>query len=207
MKHSPKPTDVEILAALATMRLSIAFVPAEPAATAIIVLSLGNMVGTKVELDWLTYIACNVMSKWSLAELRGLFCTRYTPRDGVYVECTLPGHTPMEVARRNEAIPLDGPTTRLLSPAPEIPPTAEELAEYADLERKIRAAGEARKIQPGARIVPRVARLTAAEMREAEAELARAMSKRVLDHNALEKAVRALEQELGITPAQDTQVN
>lgn len=187
-----KPTPEQILASVKTMRLAIAFVPTVEEDTAIILISLANMVATKGQLDWLTYTACNVMPKWSLAELRGLFCSRFDPDDGIRVDCTIPNFTPAEVARRNEAIPLEDPT-RLLAMVPEPPPSDEERKEWAQLEDKIRGATRARKI-PTARPRP-----IAAELRAAEEELARQVANMPpIDPTKLEAAVRDLERKLGL---------
>jgi hypothetical protein len=72
----------------------IPFFPRGEASQAVIISSIESFVSTVDELSWLTSAAVNHMRKWeSLAELRGLFCTRYKPRDGRRESCSLPGFT------------------------------------------------------------------------------------------------------------------
>jgi hypothetical protein len=72
----------------------IPFFPRTAAAQAAIISALDSFVSTVDELNWLTNTAINHMREWSsLAELRGLFCTRYKPRDGRQEYSSLPGFT------------------------------------------------------------------------------------------------------------------
>lgn len=72
----------------------IPFFPRTKAAQAVIISAIDGFVWTVDELNWLTDTAVNHMRKWeSLAELRGLFCTKYKPRDGRREHCALPGFT------------------------------------------------------------------------------------------------------------------
>lgn len=188
-----KPTSAQVFNAVKTMRLAIAFVPTAEEATAIILMSLGNMVATKAQLDWLTYIACNVMGKWSLAELRGLFCTRFDPADGIRVECTIPGYTPEDMARKNEALPETDPT-RLLSAIPEPEPTEEERAEWIKLDLQIRNAAARSRLVPARRPQPAGQNLKSAE--EELAQIVASIPKPTQEE--LARSVQDLERRLGI---------
>ncbi len=92
----------EVLARVKLMRAVIPFFPVEETALTAIVMSVESMVESIEALDWLTRIAINVMTKWSLAELRGLYCTRYKPKDGIFVECSIPGFKPAEIRAQSE---------------------------------------------------------------------------------------------------------
>jgi hypothetical protein len=72
----------------------IPFFPRTAAGQAAIISALESFVSTVDQLNWLTNTAINHMREWSsLAELRGLFCTRYKPRDGRQEYSSLPGFT------------------------------------------------------------------------------------------------------------------
>ena len=72
----------------------IPFFPRTAAGQAAIISALESFVSTVDELNWLTNTAINHMREWSsLAELRGLYCTRYKPRDGRQEYSSLPGFT------------------------------------------------------------------------------------------------------------------
>jgi hypothetical protein len=190
-----RPTPEQVFNALKTMRLAIAFVPVAEEDTAIILMSLGNMVGTKAQLDWLTYMACNVMAKWSLAELRGLYCTRYDPLDGVRAECTIPGYTPEDMARKNEAAPESDPTRLLASlRIPEPDPTQEERAEWVKLDLQIRNAAARSRLVPARR-----APTSRPDLKSAEQDLANVLASIPKpSQEELARSVKELERRLGI---------
>lgn len=72
----------------------IPFFPRTDAAQAMIISAIESFVSTMDELNWLTNSAINHMREWKgLPELRGMFCTRFQPRDGRRESCSLPGFT------------------------------------------------------------------------------------------------------------------
>jgi hypothetical protein len=93
------PTSHQIMEALRAMRSVIPFFPNEDAATAIISTVLVKLVRTPEELNWLTTAAIISMTKWEgIPQLRALYCTRYTPHDGLpVIPCLLPGFTRREL--------------------------------------------------------------------------------------------------------------
>ena len=91
-----KPTSDDVAKAITAMGQVIPFFPTEDLAVEIIQRSIEAMVSTREQLEWLTKVACNTMKRFSLAELRGIFCSRYAPADGLYAAAETPGFTPEE---------------------------------------------------------------------------------------------------------------
>jgi len=91
-----KPTEEKFVEAVHAMGLLIPFFPKDDIAQAIIARHLSSFVNTETELQWLTAAACGSIRDWErnggLPELRGLFCTQFTPADGVAAYCTTPGY-------------------------------------------------------------------------------------------------------------------
>lgn len=101
-KHQP-PSDAECMGAVVIMGRLIRYFPADIETRELIALSLKDFVRTAGELRWLAHIAANVMAEWNgLAELRGLYCTRFPPKDGISAVSSLPGYTPREIFERSE---------------------------------------------------------------------------------------------------------
>jgi hypothetical protein len=98
------PTGQQIMESLRAMRSVIPFFPREDAATAIISTVLTKLVRTPEELNWLTTAAIISMTKWEgIPQLRALYCTRYTPHDGLpVIPCLLPGFTRRELEAQYE---------------------------------------------------------------------------------------------------------
>lgn len=73
---------------------AIPFFPAE--ASAAIMDAIAKFVDKPERLNWLVDTAVQTMRKWDgVAELRGLYCTRFKPADGIEAPClTTPGYTP-----------------------------------------------------------------------------------------------------------------
>jgi len=68
--------------ALSIMRQVIPFFPTEELGLEFVQRSIESFVSTQEQLEWLTMTACNTMTRFSLPEMRKLFCTRYPPADG-----------------------------------------------------------------------------------------------------------------------------
>lgn len=92
----------EVLKRVKILRAVIPFFPKDEEAGSVIAMSIEGMVDTVEKLDWLIHLAINVMAKWSLADLRGLYCSRYRPSDGVYGPCSIAGYTPTDTIAREE---------------------------------------------------------------------------------------------------------
>jgi hypothetical protein len=97
-----KPSSAEIARAVALMGQSINFFPTDDAAVEMVQQSLKSFVGEASQLRWLVATACNTMRRFSLPELRGIFCSRFPPADGLYTAAETPGFTPGETARTAE---------------------------------------------------------------------------------------------------------
>lgn len=70
------------------------YFPADEMAHESIVLLLRRLCGTRERLMWLISRMVDHVGYWpGPAEVRGLFCTRFRPADGVEADCTLPGYT------------------------------------------------------------------------------------------------------------------
>lgn len=64
--------------------------------------TLSSMVGTSAQLKWLIDTYVRQVGRWTnLHELRGIYCNRYRPADGIEAECSeTPGFTPDEQEMR-----------------------------------------------------------------------------------------------------------
>lgn len=90
----PQPVTCEqITAAVLTIAELIPFAPQSRAGQLIVIQELESFVSTDEQLAWLTQTAIRHMRKFSLPELRGLFCTRWKPKDGVDEYSTTAGFT------------------------------------------------------------------------------------------------------------------
>jgi hypothetical protein len=70
-------------------------------------------------LEWLI-LAASRLKQWpGVGELRGLYCTRFKPADGIEADCTLPGHRPAEIEAEN--LSRRPATAKLLEAAPPEP--------------------------------------------------------------------------------------
>ena len=87
----------EILRAVENMAEIVPFFPKGERAQAMISELIGQFVNTREELDWLTLTACGHIRDWEksggIAELRGLFCSRFRPADGIGAYSRTPGFT------------------------------------------------------------------------------------------------------------------
>lgn len=83
------------LAAAVEELSAIPYFPQTTGAKLAIAVQLGKFVENNVKLRWLVDAAVNAMTEWKgVPELRGLYCTRYKPSDGIEGVCMLPGYAP-----------------------------------------------------------------------------------------------------------------
>ena len=95
-----KPTDADIATAVGHLSM-MKFFPASDVTQQAIMQLLKRMVGTREQLNWLTQTLINHVTEWpGAAEIRGLFCTKYRPSDGIDGNCTLPGWTQLDFESR-----------------------------------------------------------------------------------------------------------
>lgn len=83
----------------AVARLSVMkFFPSDPIARAEIMSILDRLVSTKHQLDWLVDTLINRVGEWpGPKEVRGVFCTKFPPADGIEADCSLGGFSSGEL--------------------------------------------------------------------------------------------------------------
>jgi hypothetical protein len=120
-----------------------------------------EMVNTRAELEWLCKSAFRKMRKFSMPELRGIFCTRYRPADGEEGYATeTPGFTPADMETRAKEIEAEETALKIAAwkreakllgqtPQPALSEAARPSERDGDLIRKQLA------LPPGAFEVPR----------------------------------------------------
>jgi hypothetical protein len=108
--------------------LTIPFYPRDEHAT--VLKALSRITSSPERLTWLVETAAANWRTWmGIAELRGLYCSRWSPDDGKYESCTTPGFTPED----NEAAYFEsqsGETAARIeewkSEAKQLPPAEQE---------------------------------------------------------------------------------
>lgn len=107
-----KPTPEEIIEASRALAI-LQFYPVDPAAREQIMLLLSRLATTKERLDWLVETMIHRVGVWrGPVEMRGVYCSRFRPADGVDGNCReTPGFTPEEIEAEN---------TRGIPAAPEL---------------------------------------------------------------------------------------
>lgn len=83
--------------AMALCQLSLMkYFPSEPMQQKGLAVFLQRLCGHREGLEWLVQNLVNHVSEWpGPAEVRGIYCTRFKPADGIEnFNCTLPGFTP-----------------------------------------------------------------------------------------------------------------
>ena len=94
-------TREETTAAVLAMKELIPHCPQTPVGQAMVVDFLRGFVDTSEHLEWLTKTACRKMTNFSMPSLRGLYCTRFKPADGLPDDiCDVPGFTPADLEMR-----------------------------------------------------------------------------------------------------------
>lgn len=82
---------------------AIPYFPQGSGARLAIAVQMGKFVENNQKLRWLVDSAVTAMDEWrGVGELRGLYCTRYKPSDGIERHSTLPGYTPADNEARYE---------------------------------------------------------------------------------------------------------
>jgi hypothetical protein len=81
---------------------SIPFYPTTTGGKLAVMKVLRSMVSTKQQLNWLTFTMVNKAGRWKgCGELRGVFCSRFKPADGIEADCAeTAGFTPGELEAR-----------------------------------------------------------------------------------------------------------
>lgn len=81
---------------LSTIGADLMVIPMYPTAQHDVILRMiERFVDAPEKLRWLVDNAVMHMPKWEgIPTLRGLYCTRFKPADGIEADCTIPGLTP-----------------------------------------------------------------------------------------------------------------
>jgi hypothetical protein len=73
---------------------AIPYFPADEHALRAIMQQISKFVDRPDRLRWLVDAALNTMLQWGgISELRGLYCTKFKPADGIEADCHLPGYS------------------------------------------------------------------------------------------------------------------
>lgn len=96
---SKKDFENQITGAVQALCNLIPFAPQDAISRAVIVRSLSRMIETPAQLEWFVDEAILRIRKWEgVGQLRGLYCTRYKPADGLPENtCDIPGLTPADM--------------------------------------------------------------------------------------------------------------
>lgn len=91
-----KPTKNDIIQAVRRMH-ALAMFPNDQHAREEIMRIIERMVGTKEQLDWLVSSMIDRVGEWKgPREMRGIFCTRFKPLDGIESYASAAGFTPAD---------------------------------------------------------------------------------------------------------------
>jgi hypothetical protein len=102
---------------------------------------LEQICGSRERLEWLVAQLVNRVGEWpGSAEVRGIFCTRFKPADGVEADCTLAGFTAadgeLKSARKDPPALTAGEATKLIAGLKAEPTIEEQIAELRERARK-----------------------------------------------------------------------
>ena len=103
--YIPPPLNPDfILRCIERMGEMINFFPKGDLATAQLAVLFDRMVDTDEHMDWLTTAAISTVPKWQgFAQFRGIYCSRFKPKDGFVIESEMPGfraEDTLEIAER-----------------------------------------------------------------------------------------------------------
>lgn len=91
-----KPTEEDFLAACGELS-AIPFFPSDSGARTAVARALRSFVSQTHHLRWLVDTSIDHMRQWGgVAELRGIYCTRFKPADGVEGYSSISGFTPAD---------------------------------------------------------------------------------------------------------------
>jgi hypothetical protein len=131
-----RPTQQQLEAAVAQMTI-LRYFPAESIARAMVMDLLSRLVGTAEQLNWLTRTLVDRVGEWhGPAELRGIFCTRFKPADGIEADCSVRGFTAG-----------DSEMAHITAPAPRYLPAPDDEAIPADFFSNVEALAKSRKLK------------------------------------------------------------
>jgi hypothetical protein len=147
---------------------AIPYFPADEYARRAIMRQIAKFVDRPDHLHWLVNAALNTMRHWDgIPELRGLYCTKFKPADGIEADCHLPGYSANDCeaqhaleAGKHAALPaaimaelgsgpivnpIDAPESAARAQSPKLDRTTADLRELQKKERLSLIAGANRK--------------------------------------------------------------
>lgn len=136
---------------------SIPFYPNTPGGKLAVMKTLRSMVSTKQQMDWLTFTMTNRVTRWQgCGEMRGVFCSRFKPADGIEADCAATaGFTPGELeagsiaAHEDRKALTSGRDQKLIAgPASAIPGIDEQFVAAMGSNRPVRTTSVARRAAP-----------------------------------------------------------
>lgn len=164
-----KPTAKQIADAVAALGM-LQYFPSDPGTRQAIMREIAAMVGTAEELAWLVAAMKRVGVWEGPAEMRGVFCARFAPRDGVEGSCGRksvagaefsPDALEVKSAREHEVLKrLGAGESRALLPA--VPVIVPEVVPEMDarlMEIRERCRERVGRVRPKERSAAEVARL------------------------------------------------
>ena len=117
-----KPSKQDFESAVAQMTI-LRYFPADPIQRAMVMDLLARIVGTREQLSWLVRTLVDRVGEWrGPSELRGIFCNRFKPADGIEADCSIPKFTPAD----NEARPALEAAPQCYLPSPNDDKISEE---------------------------------------------------------------------------------
>lgn len=112
-----RPTKQEIVDAVGRLGI-LKFFPSGDNERKEIMRFVERLVGTTAQLNWLVGAVIDGCNEWpGPKELRGIFCTRYRPADGVEAECSVSGFTASDGERKfqeRQSLELESPAGQKL---------------------------------------------------------------------------------------------
>lgn len=92
----------QIVNTVAEWRALLQYFPTDEVSGLIVMRLLERMVSTPEQLAWLSRAMTTEVGKWSSEkDLRGVFCSRYRPADGVSADCASGPFAPDHLATRS----------------------------------------------------------------------------------------------------------
>jgi hypothetical protein len=104
MANNRSPITERDLAAASIQLSLIKYFPTGIDQQKAITIFLRGLCGNAEGLNWLVRELVNHMTEWpSPAEIRGIYCSRFKPADGVELDSNVPGYTPNELEMKHIA--------------------------------------------------------------------------------------------------------
>lgn len=95
-------TEEQATAAVTELAALMRYFPGDKAERGVIARVLTRMVADPKHLRWLVDALVNSAREWpGFGEVRGMYCTRYKPLDGIEANCSLPGFRPEDGEARS----------------------------------------------------------------------------------------------------------